>query len=288
MSNTPIDEHSEEFDQLAGLYALQVLEGDELARFEGHSAQCDRCQLMVRLDLETLARVALVAPPMDPSPDFKARLMRRAAEELAASAATSPPTPAPPPSGAEPENVVRLADRQRQPRDPAHPEPRQSAHPQPQQSAHPEPRRSAHPEPVEGPRPSNVVSFWRRSPWLSALAAVFVVALITAGAFTYENQTVATYELTGTAPGSARVVVRRSGAAELEMAGVPNPDPGFIYEAWIIPAGKQPVAAGITATGDAKLPLSGDLRGTTVAITTERGRVDAPTSTPIMATVVQS
>ena len=87
MPNTPIDGHSEEFDELAGLYALRVLEGDELARFEVHSADCERCRLMVRLDREALARVALAAPAMDPSPDFKARLMRRAAEELAASAA---------------------------------------------------------------------------------------------------------------------------------------------------------------------------------------------------------
>jgi anti-sigma-K factor RskA len=268
MSNTPIDEHSEEFDQLAGLYALHVLEGDELARFEGHAAQCERCRLMVGLDRETLARVALVAPAMDPSPDFKARLMRRAAAELAASAA--------PPS-------VSFAQPEPQPNDPAHPQP------QPDDRPHLQPRRDdpAQPELVEGPRPPNVVPFWRRSPWMSALAAVLVVALVTAGAFTFENQTVATYELTGSAQGSARVVVRRSGAAELDMTGVPNPEPGFIYEAWIITAGK-PVAAGTTATGDAKLPLSGDLAGTTVAITQERGRVDQPTNAPILATVVQS
>ena len=48
------------------------------------------------------------------------------------------------------------------------------------------------------------------------------------------------------------------------------------------------MAAGTTTTGDAKLPLSGDLRGTTIAITKERSRVDAPTSDPILATVVQS
>ena len=67
MPNTPIDEHSEEFEQLAGLFALQVLEADELARFEGHSATCERCQLMVRLaenQLElkpSLTRLANVA-----------------------------------------------------------------------------------------------------------------------------------------------------------------------------------------------------------------------------------
>jgi anti-sigma-K factor RskA len=249
MPNTPIDEHTDEFEQLAGLSSLGVLESDELARFEAHAAQCERCRLMVRLDQETLARLSLLAPAMDPSPDFKERLMRRAAAELAASAAATAPAP-----------------------------------PQP---APPEPIDRREPTPLRA-RPANVLPFWRRSPWLSALAAVFVVAIVSVGAFTYENQPVATYQLTGSAPGTARVVVRRSGAAELDLSGVPTPDPGFVYEAWIIPPGKQPVAAGITSTGDATLELPGDVRGATIAITRERGRVPAPTGDPIMATVVQS
>jgi anti-sigma-K factor RskA len=256
MQNTPIDDHTDEFEQLAGLFALHVLDGDELARFEGHSAQCERCRLVMRLDGETLARLSLVAPAMDPSPDFKARLMRRAAEELAASSST---TPSAIPAQARPVDTppVRLQPVER-------------------------------PEPTQlRPRPTNVLPFWRRSPWMSALAAVFVVAIVTFGTITYENQTVATYELTGSASGSARVVVRRSGSAELEMSGVPNPEPGFIYEAWVIRSGK-PVAAGTTTTGTAKLELPSDLRGTTVAITKEPGRQEQPTSPPIMAAVVES
>ena len=81
MPPTPVDDHTEEFEQLAGLQALEVLEGEELRRFEEHAARCERCRLMVRLDREALA---LAVPEMDPSPDFKARLMERAAAELAA------------------------------------------------------------------------------------------------------------------------------------------------------------------------------------------------------------
>jgi hypothetical protein len=117
---------------------------------------------------------------------------------------------------------------------------------------------------------------------------VLVLGVVSLGTYSYENQAIATYALTGSVPGSASVTLRRSGAAELDMNGVPDPGPGFIYEAWIIPAGKNPVAAGTTATGNAKLPLAGDVRGATVAITKERERVDAPTSTPLLATVVQS
>ncbi len=243
MPLTPVDDHTEEFEQLAGLVALDILEGDELARYERHAATCARCRLMERLDREALARAA---PEMEPSPDFKARLMRRAAEELAATEPTRQR-----PSVKVDSNVGTLPG-----------------------------------QPATAP-PTKVVPFWRRSAWASALAAIFALALVTAGAFTYENQVIATFSLSGDLPGSATVAVRRSGAAELDMNGVPEPDPGFLYEAWVIPQDGQPIPAGITTSGSAKLPLPGDVRGKTVAITKERTRVEAPTSAPILATQVQ-
>lgn len=257
MPPTPVDEHTEAFEQLAGLAALDVLEGDELALFEGHAAGCERCRLMVRLDREALARVALAAPEMDPSPDFRARLLQRAADEIAA---------ARPPELAH-DTGARL------------------------QPATPNEQRVEAREPlVLRPRalPANVVPLWRRSPWMSALAALLVFALVTAGAFSYENQTVATYTLSGSATGSATVIIRRSGAAELDMRGVPDPGQGFVYEAWVIPPDQKPVAAGTTTRGDATVPLPGDIRGATIAITKEVGKVDQPTSAPLMAAVVQS
>jgi hypothetical protein len=253
MPASPVDEHTEEFEQLAGLAALDVLEGDELALFERHAAGCERCRLMVRLDRQALAGVALGAPEMDPSADFRARLLQRAADEIATQ--------------------------------------------QPQQRAGRPPLTSHANDAVRGeqpvelrPRglPANVVPWWRRSSRLSALAAVFALAIVTAGAFTYENQAVATYPLSGSAPGNATVIIRRSGAAELELRGVPDPGPGFVYEAWVIPAGQKPVAAGTTSRGDATVPLPGDLRGATVAITKEAGKVDQPTSNPLLLAVVQS
>jgi anti-sigma-K factor RskA len=247
MPATPAHGHTEEFEQLAGLSALDVLEGEDRARFEQHAAQCGRCRQMVLIDKEALAALSLTAPPMDPSPDFKARLMRRAAAELEASAATVQP------GDAEPDQPVEVS----------------------------------RPVQIQSRRPSNVVPFWRRSPWVSSLAAVLVLGLVTFGAFTYENQPIATYELTGSLSGKAVVIVRRSGAAELEMHGVPDPEPGFLYEAWVIPEGQKPVAAGTTTRGEAKVPLPGNVRGSTVAITKERTRVDAPTSPPVLATVVQ-
>ena len=101
MPPTPVDDHTEEFEQLAGLSALDVLDGEELARFDAHAAHCERCRVIVRLDREALA---LAAPEMDPSPDFKARLMQRAAAELATAepealtAEPEAPVEAPPPN----------------------------------------------------------------------------------------------------------------------------------------------------------------------------------------------
>jgi|SRR5579859_3513802 len=223
MPPPPVDDHTEEFEQLAGLAALDVLAGDEQRRFEGHAAHCQRCQLMLRLDREALA---LAAPEMEPSPDFKARLMQRAALELA-----------------EPEPAL----------------------------------------------PPNVVQFpwWRRTPrWASALAAVLVLGVVAAGGYSYENQVVASYPLSGSVPGSAILNVRRSGAAELEMRGVAAPPQGRVYEGWVIPPGGAPVPLGVTSTGEASMPLNRVSAGTTVAITEEPSQVPSPTGPIVLAVQV--
>ena len=247
MTSSPANaaaDHSEEFEQLAGLSALDVLEGDERSAFEAHAARCQRCQVIVRLDRQTLGGLAVAAEPMDPSPDFKARLLQRAAAELE-QARPGQPTAAGPTRDARAPIPLR-------------------------------------------PRPANVVPFYRRT-WVAAIAAVLVLGIATTGVLQYVNQPVATYTLSGNTPGTAAVVVRRSGSIELELRGVPDPPPGRVYEAWIIPPGQQPVAAGTTTRGSATLPLSAQARGSTVAITNELAPgVEAPSSTPIMAATVAS
>ena len=299
MASTPVDDHTEEFEQLAGLSALDVLEGEERDRFEAHAAGCERCRMMVRLDREALARSA---PEMDPSPDFKQRLLQRAAAELAAAQAARPDEAAQPNEAARPGGAAPARDaasaREAAPTREAAPADgattageatREGEAARVAEAAQPERRAADRREPTPlRPHGPNVIPFWRRSRLPSVLAAVFAIALVSAGAFTYQNQVVATYALSGSVPGSAVVNVRRSGAAELEMRGVQNPSPGFVYEAWIIPSGGAPVAAGVTPSGDATLPLQGLSSGATVAITQERARVDAPTSPVILMAVVQS
>ena len=234
MPSTPVDDHTEEFEQLAGLMALEVLEGEERLRFEQHAATCERCRVIVRLDREALARAV---PEMEPSPGFKERLLDRARQDLAAGTS----------------------------------------------AAETEPRR----EPTPLRPPPNVIPLWRRPRLVSVLAAVLVLALVSAGAFTYQNQVVGTYTLQGSLPGSATVTVHRNGNAELTLTGVAVPPPGLLYEAWIIPEGGKPIPAGITPNGDAQLALNGVSNGTTIALTEERGQEPAPTSQPVMATVIK-
>jgi anti-sigma-K factor RskA len=223
MPPTPVDDHTEEFEQLAGLASLDVLDGEEKARFDEHAAHCERCRLMVRLDREALA---LAAPAMDPSPDFKARLLQRAAQELADAEAEVEAEVLPP-------NVIPMLR-------------------------------------------------WRAPRWASALAAVLVLGLVAVGGYSYQNQVVATYALSGSVPGTAVVNVRRSGAAELEMRGVAAPPPGRVYEGWIIPAGSAPIPVGVTPTGDGVLPLNSVAPGVTVAVTVEPSRVEAPTGPVVL------
>jgi Anti-sigma-K factor rskA len=250
-SPPPAPGHTRDFEELAGLAALRALEGDELSEFEQHAQTCQRCQAIERADREAVALLGLAAPEMDASPGFKERLMQRAAAEVAARPLESArPAEAAPPV---------------EPAAPVEPEPR---------------------EPI--PLRPRVVPF-RRPAWVASLAAVVVIALAGAGTYSYMNQVVTSVALAGSGPGQAVVQVRRSGAASLQMRGLPAPPAGYVYEAWIIAPGAAPVPAGTTASGQAELPLSGQVVGTTVAITQEVAPgVNAPTSTPILAAPVVS
>src|SRR5438094_8711912 len=55
MASTPADDHTEEFEQLAGLSAADALQGAELARLVQHAAHCERSRLTARPTREPLA-----------------------------------------------------------------------------------------------------------------------------------------------------------------------------------------------------------------------------------------
>jgi len=68
------------FDELAAVYAVGALDGDDLARFEAHLAEgCARCATTLRESGEALGRLALAGTPEVPPPRVRASLVARAA-----------------------------------------------------------------------------------------------------------------------------------------------------------------------------------------------------------------
>jgi anti-sigma-K factor RskA len=72
----------ETFDDLAAVYAVGALDGDDLVRFETHLAEgCRRCADLLRASGEVLQEMALAQAPVTPPPGVRAALLERAAGE---------------------------------------------------------------------------------------------------------------------------------------------------------------------------------------------------------------
>ncbi len=64
-------------EELFDLYALGVLEGDELADFGAHIATCDSCAHKLAEAQGRIALLSFAAPPVQPSPGVKESLLRQ-------------------------------------------------------------------------------------------------------------------------------------------------------------------------------------------------------------------
>lgn len=84
-------DHRRSDEELAGLYALGVLDGDELILAERHLAICARCRQVVKGDRLAVAVLPLAVPGREAPTGFKERLLARGAAEL-----TAPERPARP------------------------------------------------------------------------------------------------------------------------------------------------------------------------------------------------
>jgi hypothetical protein len=72
----------EAFEELAAVYAVGALDGDDLTRFEAHLAQgCERCAQTLVEAHEALARMALADVPAIPPAEVKAALLARVAAD---------------------------------------------------------------------------------------------------------------------------------------------------------------------------------------------------------------
>ena len=74
--------HTTDHQELAALYALNVLDGADLIEFEDHLARCARCYRTAKQDQFVVSLLSAAAPEMDPAPGFRERLLERAACEL--------------------------------------------------------------------------------------------------------------------------------------------------------------------------------------------------------------
>jgi hypothetical protein len=70
------------FDDLAAVYAVSALDGEDLVRFEVHLAEgCSRCAQMLLDSREALAQVALAEPPAVPPAGVRSALLARVAAD---------------------------------------------------------------------------------------------------------------------------------------------------------------------------------------------------------------
>jgi anti-sigma-K factor RskA len=128
---------------------------------------------------------------------------------------------------------------------------------------------------------TNVVPL-RRSRWVErgsmlAAAAVACVAVGLGVSLSQPGQQIVT----------ATLSVGSGGKAMLSTSGLGAAPRGKTYEAWIIPAGRQPRPAGLFRGGpDSSLALRGSVpRNAVVAVTVEpTGGSSAPTTSPIFST----
>ena len=119
---------------------------------------------------------------------------------------------------------------------------------------------------------------------VAALMATFGAGLLVGQRYT-ANQVLVSVPLQAlSSPGSATVVVRAGGEADLELHGLPDPPAGHVYEAWTLDANGYAVMAGVYDDGDGTFQLDQSPLGRTVEITVEPApRSDHPTTGPIFA-----
>ncbi len=139
-----------------------------------------------------------------------------------------------------------------------------------------------------GPRATTEAeSGWPRLRWLLPMVALIIALLAGGGLLARQvalSQVVATAQMDNRLDhGRAVVLVRQNGEGAVQLHDVGDLTDGRVYQAWVIPPGGRPIPTGASASGDGMLSLTGNIRGTTIAVTLEPepGR-QTPTIPPIM------
>jgi anti-sigma-K factor RskA len=82
---------NEHVDELLALYALGGLEADEVGRVETHLPRCAACRAEAQTQQRLVAALATTAPPLEPDPRLRARILARAERAQAAASRAAPP-----------------------------------------------------------------------------------------------------------------------------------------------------------------------------------------------------
>jgi hypothetical protein len=252
------DRSHEAVEDLAGAAALRALTPDE-ARFVGaHLAGCARCRALYR-ELAEAADLLLRAPePIEPTPDLRSRIMAEIAR-TPQDGPTSVPGPAPLPSVQRVEPTERRLEARR--------------------------RRFG----------------WRDWSLLGSIAAALYfgfwslrlqndVALMSARLAQQDSLMSAmlngrVVRLAGTpaAPQVRGAVAETPQATLVYLDNLPQPGTDRAYQVWLIPAGGQPIGAGVSSPGSGgsqTIPLDRPLTNIQIVAVTQEpaGGSLAPTS----------
>ena len=74
------------YDELTAAYALDALDDDESKAYEEHLAGCEICQHNLAALSGTMVQLAYAAPPVDPRPELRERILAAARAERQAKA----------------------------------------------------------------------------------------------------------------------------------------------------------------------------------------------------------
>ena len=229
-------------DELAGAYAIGAVDGDEERAISEHLASCDRPHAEAR-ELIGVGGVLVAADAaVMPSSALRARLLTTVA-------------------------------------------------------ATPQDHRPVASQPADDEVPARQ-PWWRLQPLALGIAAVALAIAIGVGAWglnvnaqlaerTEALRAVANADAVHAAAGSAGSgwVIESGGVAQFVAADLAALPEGMLYELWLLDAEGTPTAVGTVDDPDdlVVVPLEQDLAGaTTFAVTVEAGRVDAPTSDPVI------
>ena len=129
-----------------------------------------------------------------------------------------------------------------------------------------------------------------RMPWRRATALVTLMLLALASAFLTGRQYAASQALlivplrAQSSGGSVTIVVRASGATELELHDVPDPAPGRVYQAWVVDEQGNRRSVGVYDSGHETYHLEQPVLGRKVELTEEPApHSQSPTTSPLFA-----